>query len=472
MSYLSAGNIYRKLEKYDSAFYFNRAALEICAKHDDIVGVAFAHYNIASVHYSLKEYKLSIENYQKATEIFEEGNYVRNLSSCYNSISICYRKLGNNKIAMAYVKKSYTLAKKLDNISLLEDATGNLSNIYKSLGDFKQALIYRDLQMEYKDSLLNKQKLEAIAKVETDYEIKSRDSEITILNKNKELSELKIQEANRVKYSLLVIALLLIILLLIGYNRFLFQKKLKAQLAKKNAQLKDLNASKDKFFAIIAHDLSNPVAAFRNLSTALIENYKALSEEQLLDYLANLKKSSGYLVDLLDNLLQWALSQTKKLHLEFNEFDLSAVIQKNIDLLKQNADQKEISFKYDVNEEMVAYADKSTIDLVFRNIIANGIKFSPNGATIEITSKLTSLNVEVSIKDNGIGMTPEEVDMLFDITKDMTTLGNSTEKGSGLGLILSKEFIKKNGGEISVKSDPEKGSTFIISLPRTQLKAA
>ncbi len=472
ISYLSAGSIQRKIKNYDSAFYFNKAALKISNTLKDTIGIAFAYFNIASVHFSKKENAKAIDNYYKAKDIFTDQNYTSKVLVCYNNLSLCYRETGDTKKALMFSQKAYELATDLNNIALLEMVTETVYLTYNELGDYRDALKFRDLNMAYKDSLLNQEKVKEIAKIEANYEIKSRDSEIALLNKNEEISSIKAEESEKIKYFLIIIAILLLFIIGYGYNRYLAQKKIKLALSEANGQLKELNISKNKFFAIIAHDLRNPIAAFNNLTNALVNNFKHLSKEQLLNYLSNLNKSSSQINGLLENLLQWALSQTETLNLDLKEFNLSRVIQKNIDLLAQNAAQKSISFSFSEGKETMAYADPSTIDIVFRNIIANAIKFSNIESKIDINTRLTGEFVEISIKDEGIGMTADEIEMLFDITKDTTKIGASTEKGSGLGLLLCSEYIKKSKGEILVKSIINIGSTFIIKLPRIEQKEA
>ncbi len=468
ISYLSAGNIKRKLKQYDSAFYFNKAALNISKDLKDTIGIAFAYANIASVYFSKKEYANAIINYFNAAKLFEQQQYTSKVLGCYSRLSTSYRLNGEYSNALIYANRAYIMAKKLNNMISLEEVTEALYKTYYELNNYKQALIYRDLNVAYKDSLINEEKIREIAKIETSYEIKSRDSEIALLNKNQEIAAIKAKENKQIKYFLIIIAALLIVIIAVVYNRYLAQKKIKFELAEANTQLKELNASKNKFFAIIAHDLRNPITAFNNLTSALVNNFKQLTEEQLLNYLENLKKSSEQFNGLLENLLQWALSQTSTLNIQIKEFDLSDLIQKNIDLLTQNALQKNISLSFDNMAKTKAYADPSTIDIVFRNIISNAIKFSNNDSQIKIRTTLSEKNIEISIQDEGIGMTAKEIEMLFDITKDTTKIGNSPEKGNGLGLLLSNEYIKKSSGEIRVLSKANKGTTFIIKLPRTQ----
>ena len=472
ISFLSAGSIQKGLENYDSAFYFNQEALNISIALEDTVGIAFAKFNIASVYYNKNELDQSISHYLEAAKLLQDQKYTSKSIMCYTNLSICYLENSDSDNALNFANKALELSKQINNNRYFSSVYKTLYTIYLDRNEYKLALGFRDLQILYKDSLIDEQKVKEIAKIETNYEIKSRDSEISLLNKNKEIAQIKAQENQRVRYFLIVIAFLLLFIIAFIYNRFLAQKKNKLELSEANEQLKELNISKNKFFAIIAHDLRNPIAAFNNLTSALISNFKHLSEEQLLNYLNNLNKSSSKINGLLENLLQWALSQTEALSLEHKDFDLSKVIQKNIDLLAQNAKQKNISFSFNKPSGVVAYADQSTIDIVFRNIISNAIKFSENGGKISIETELTNEEIEIRIKDKGIGMSAGEIEMLFDITKDTASIGSSTEKGSGLGLLLCNEYIKKSNGEINVLSKINEGATVIIKLPRTQPKAA
>ena len=236
-------------------------------------------------------------------------------------------------------------------------------------------------------------------------------------------------------------------------------------------ELNQLNQTKDKFFSIIAHDLKNPFITILGFSDLLLSDYSELNEEERLFYISEMKKTAETSHNLLLNLLQWSRSQTGRIEFNPTELQIDNVILENIELMMATAERKKIKIIYEIIKPKVVYADKDMLNTIIRNLISNSIKFTKQGGTITLETYDAEDFVEVSIKDTGIGMTKESLKRLFRLDTSHTTPGTEKESGTGLGLILCKEFVEKNGGTISVKSDLGKGSTFIFSLPKPDISA-
>jgi signal transduction histidine kinase len=226
-----------------------------------------------------------------------------------------------------------------------------------------------------------------------------------------------------------------------------------------------LNSTKDKFFSIIAHDLKNPFNTILGFSELLSTKYHKLSEEKKLKYSEVIYDSSRNIYSLLENLLQWARTQTDKIAFEPIVFDLKQIVDQNIMLLKENLTDKKITVSHNIKDECKVYADRNMINAVIRNILTNAIKFTNINGEILINSIEKNGLIEVSIKDNGIGMSEEEIGKLFRVDVNFSRNGTGGETGTGLGLILCKEFVEKNGGIIRVESKPQEGSNFLFTLP-------
>ncbi|NOQ24537.1 MAG: hypothetical protein GQ564_04170 [Bacteroidales bacterium] len=235
-------------------------------------------------------------------------------------------------------------------------------------------------------------------------------------------------------------------------------------------QLKALNASKDKFFSIIAHDLRNPIAGFLNLTEILSNNFKVFSESESKDFIGVMNQASIQLYNLLENLLQWSKSQINSISIKPKYISVKKMVENTIDTLMVNIENKSLKIYFNIDEKLVAFVDENMITTVIRNLISNAIKFShPDG---KITLKCIQKDdlIEVSVIDNGVGIKKEDQDKLFRIDQNLTTFGTSKERGTGLGLILCKEFIEKNEGKIWMESDLNKGSAFMFTLPRMDKK--
>lgn len=239
----------------------------------------------------------------------------------------------------------------------------------------------------------------------------------------------------------------------------------KEQLEKMNKQLEELNATKDKFFSIIAHDLKNPFQTISGFAELLQAKFDNLSLEKKLKYINIIVASAKQTYNLLENLLTWSRSQTNKIKYEPTTFPIGVLINETLLLLKSNFEKKKIKVQTFLNYEKDVYADRNMITTVIRNLLTNAIKYTPNGGEIEIHTDVEKNKVELYIADSGIGMEQEQVQQLFKIEKGASMKGTDGETGTGLGIILCKEFIDKNNGKIWVESEPEKGSKFYITIP-------
>jgi signal transduction histidine kinase len=232
--------------------------------------------------------------------------------------------------------------------------------------------------------------------------------------------------------------------------------------------LKELNATKDKFFSIIAHDLKDPLQ-FLLLSADLLYNqYDLFNETKRKDYIHRFHNSSQQLSALLENLLVWARLQSGSIETKPGKIDIGALVTESIDLLKGNAQKKDIALSSQIGPGIAAFADKNMIRTVLRNLISNAVKFTPPGGTVKVTASTSPKGdwLEISVSDTGVGINRQDITGLFRIDVKKSTRGTDNEKGTGLGLILCKEFVEKNNGSIKVTSTPGKGSCFTFTLPR------
>ncbi|MBE9509296.1 MAG: PAS domain S-box protein [Bacteroidetes bacterium] len=245
------------------------------------------------------------------------------------------------------------------------------------------------------------------------------------------------------------------------------QKEAEITLKENQKYLKELNASKDKFFSIISHDLRSPFNSILGFTELLWKNSGDFSKAEIEKIAYDIYKTGNETIDLLNNLLEWSSSQTGKLKINAENFFLKSVIDDTIDLLNEYAIKKNITVLNEVPGQIKVFADKNMINSVTRNLLSNAIKFTQNG-DVRITAKDVNSFMECTITDTGVGMNPEDIKKLFRLDTEFSTPGTANEKGSGLGLILCKEFIEKNHGEIYIESKKGKGTSFMFKLPSTQ----
>jgi PAS domain S-box-containing protein len=235
-------------------------------------------------------------------------------------------------------------------------------------------------------------------------------------------------------------------------------------------KLRQLNATKDKFFSIVAHDLKNPFNAIMGFSNLLSEAYDNFNENQRKTFVRNIRDATENTYKLLQNLLEWSRTQTQSIEYKPDAIELNEIITSNISVLKSSAANKDITITMKVPSDTIAFVDENMAKTVIRNLLSNAIKFTRPGGNIEITTSKTGNYIEVCVADNGVGISKENQKKLFKIDEQFKSYGTSNEQGSGLGLLLCKEFVEKNGGKIWVESKINEGSKFKFTLPGYNFK--
>ncbi len=247
--------------------------------------------------------------------------------------------------------------------------------------------------------------------------------------------------------------------------------KLKAynkELNEAEKKLIDLNNSKDKFFSIVAHDLKNPFHGFMRLTEVMLVDFDELTREEIKIYLQEIHTSAEKLYKLLENLLTWSRVQIGKIPYEPEEITISEIFDSAILLFKENAKSKKIRIQNNIKNDSKVFADKNMIDAVVRNLLSNAIKFTNiEGNVIIYTENVNdSEMLRIIIQDDGIGMNSEELSKIFRLDYQLIRNGTANEKGTGLGLLLSKELVEKNSGRLELESEEGKGTKSIIYLPK------
>jgi len=241
---------------------------------------------------------------------------------------------------------------------------------------------------------------------------------------------------------------------------------LQSELQLKNEQLSELNVTKDKFFNIIAHDLKNPFSVLLGFSQLLLKNLGSYDKEKIEQQVQLIHNASNKGYKLLQNLLEWSRLQTGKSKHNPKKLDLHILIEDVLTQTRNLAKQKSIMIYNLVFEKIFVYADEEMTYSVIYNLVSNAIKYTHKGGEITISSEEIRNMIEISVADTGIGITEDILKNLFRIDMNHSTQGTEGEEGTGLGLILSSEFIRKNGGKITVKTKPNEGSDFRFTLPR------
>lgn len=470
--YNNLATIYQEEKKYLKAQTYFEKSLEIEKKNKYEPGIALALNNIGENYFRIGNYEKAINTLHKSLSINEKLHL--DISKIYNlcSLSEINLKTGNYTQAYKYITEglelsaTYKTKRKKNNLLFL------LAQYYHKIGNNAKAYATMVEQDALKDSLQNESKTKKIAQLQAQYESEKREKENEILRVKHQYAQEKLKKEKIITNFLIVFSVIALALLILSY--FLYKAKTQANLRinkingmleESNKKMKISNATKDKFFSIIAHDLRSPFNAILGFS-GLIKDETSNSKDvnTIKEYNENIYESSHNLYTLLENLLQWANSQRGELEFSPENFDLHQLISSNLSIFKLKANDKSIDLISDIKPNTMAYGDVNMVNTIIRNLVNNALKFTNINGKIKLHSSIDNGFILVKVKDNGIGISKENQDKLFRLDCNFTTYGTQNESGSGLGLILCKEFAKKNGGDIWVESKINKGSEFIFKL--------
>ena len=244
------------------------------------------------------------------------------------------------------------------------------------------------------------------------------------------------------------------------------RKEAQAALEKERGELAEANASKDKFFSILAHDLRGPLGGVVSMSETMLAEYDLFDADEIKDIIKVMHESSDRIFELLKNLLTWSRLNTGRIDFEPMDLELQPIVRKIHELFKSQLEKKELDVSIDCGEGIAVHADAAMLETVLRNLLSNAFKFTPRGGEIRFSSgEVEDERVYFEIRDTGVGMSEEAMEKVFDVSSKYHTPGTENEASSGLGLVLVKEFVERNGGELSVSSEIDQGTIFRVEMP-------
>ena len=485
--YLALGEVFTSQKKFQEGLDYYSQALLIRQKLNNQNGLA-AIYSLIGENYQLQlKYKEAIDYLNRAQDIFSKQNDNRGMVTVLNRIGKIYMIQNQTDRALNYFGKSIRIARQTGITQVLKESYQNLTKIYVAKNDYAKAYRYEVLLNNYKDSVLDAEREKKAQEIEAKYMSVKRDQDILLLKKEN-------RNQRNLTY-LIIISLLMAVVGLILYfnirqNRknhrlLLTQKKeiqeknealmrLNEEITLQNQEItrqrddqEKMNIFKDKLFSIISHDLRSPLASLENSLFLFKSNF--LSEEEkntLIDMLSRDYQATSY---LLDNLLNWTRMQMQGLKIATKQLNLTALVKENFSLLKPQAEKKGISLECSIPDDITVFADSEMVKIVIRNLIHNAIKYTPPNGKIRVTCFIIKNYIITAVQDSGRGMSMAEQKKLFS-PEHFSKHGTANEKGSGLGLLLCKDFVEKNNGTIWVESIENEGSTFSFTLPINPVK--
>ncbi len=471
------GAVFLDKTLYDSALtYFFRVMEKL---DPDSLGSATEHYilsgvynNTAMTYSELGERRMALDYYRKGLGLAKRAGDEFNEGSVYINLGSLFGEMRMVDSALFYLHRALQLAENRGYRSITLDTYDELAKLHASLGNWGPAYNWQVRYDTLYKSVFNENQSADISRLRAMYEQEISEKEISQLQ-----SESQVQKTlNKVFIIFIVVIVVLIIIIAVNLhskkrtNQMLAERNLQIsnalqKLSESEAELQKMNMSKDRIFSVVAHDLRNPVAAVTGFSELLYDNFDQFPVETQKEYLLQILQGTQRIQNLLENLLIWARAQMKAVKYQPESLKVKALVEDCLKEMKANLDHKKVDCVVNVNQECVVYADKAMMHTVLRNLIVNAIKFSFPGGKIRISSEMDENTCAVSVSDEGIGIQPEIQDKLFNSNEVVTTPGTTGESGSGLGLVICKDFLERNKGEIRVESEPGNGSSFIIELP-------
>lgn len=442
--YSERGDLNRALEYY----------LEVEKEYtvvDDKKGLAAAWGGLGDIYYAKKDYTKALLYRNKALELSKRINYLEGLINDYGSLALIYAKQGKYSKGNEFISEAIKVAQGFKEIYSQMELNKYLSEFNEIKKDYPLAISYLKKYQSLKDSANRLDNIAMVAEMEAVHRVETTEKENAILMKD-------IEAEREQRNNWIVITLLLIVIAIITYNRY-HSKKIA------NKKLQQLNATKDRFFRIIAHDLKNPFSIIFGYTETLISEFDRLDEDEKLRLLNDMDKTSKQTYRLLENLLYWSQSQTGRMEFHPENFDLCELIKQTFSLVDGAAKNKNIELVTNVNEPTEIYGDEQMVRLILRNLVTNGIKFTKSGGSVSVQLVSSDGTNTISVEDTGVGIAEDKMEKLFKIENVTKSEGTAGEKGTGLGLMLCKEFVEKHGGTIKVESQVDKGSKFIFTLP-------
>lgn len=513
------GLVYQKLGDFDKAYSYFEIALKESQKLSKKKSLSYAYQCMGGYYFHKKEYDKSLECYNNSIKYgyltdaqIPEPIILANIARIYSInnnnnealkyfysalnntrlsrnksiISIIhvnmaqhYLKCKNFDLAKRYLDSTYNYAKEQRLLDVLMDYYETQYKLAKAQNQLQQSLKYHLLYSEVKDSIASLETAKQVSQLQEIYDFEKHKREIQL----KDSEILRNNDLISRQTTLLYVAIFFIVIvlifstlvtkqykfikkvfhLLVAQNIAISEQKSNLEIAKNEAD--EANKTKDKLFSIIAHDLRNPLFALHQLSGILITDFKDFDENQVHNYLKMIEDSANSSYKLLENLLDWSRSQIGNIKTNPQNILLDEILTEQIGLYSALANHKNLTISKKIDSDTYIFADKDLISTVFRNLISNAIKFTPQSGYITINTEQTTNFVVISVADSGIGISKEQRENIFTLNLNKSSYGTDGERGTGLGLILCKEFIEKNNGKIEIENNVPQGTIFKVYLP-------
>lgn len=475
MNYGNLGTFYQEKQMPDEAEFYFLKALDIAVKNVFHFEQARALLNLGVLYLNGNKPEKALSNFTESLKISREYGITYGIAQNYNGLADYYFLTGDFAMAEDYLNKTYDIASEYELTDMLLSVYKKKPAIFEKQMKFEQALqFYREYEI-FKDSLNVTENRADIEELQTRYETEKKELENQRLKADNENNErIILKQRTIVAATIIILVLVVILALTIFHNRQKVRKtnselnELNRKIMLQNKQLEELNITKDKLFSIIAHDLRAPFNSLLGFLQMLMDDFDSYSNKEKREMVELVYFQSNNTYSLLENLLQWAMTQRGQISYFPADRDIAILVQSELEFLSNRANKKNISINNHIVTNTIAWVDSNLFKIIIRNIVNNAIKFTERNGTIKLEASTDNEFVLIRISDNGIGMSDEQLKKLLEMKPVKACKGTENESGSGLGLLLVKEFIEMHKARIHVESSLGKGTIFTLSFYRNQ----
>ncbi|WP_139361819.1 ATP-binding protein [Hymenobacter sp. CRA2] len=467
MLYGNLGGLCSYMGRATEGLNYTRQAVLLARRHGDRAGESMYVGNLGTHYLRLGRYEIAEGLLRKALTLSEASRSLRVETSQLTLLATLLLVQGQLDEAEELTQRALQRARQIDFPERVLDAYDLMANINVGRRDYEQAYRWRQSFVGLNDTLNNRSRLNTLSAMQTRYETRVKENQIRLLTQRTELQQVR----NRELWA--IVGTLLLGLVGVGGLTWKLRRSQQA-LAANHAALEQANnatrqlaASKDRLYSIVAHDLRGPVTSFVGV-TELIDFYLRTGDQEGLRRLPEqVRQSAQHLNGLLDNLLNWAVSQTGELAYQPHNQPIADLLSDTIGLYRSTAEARQVSLTADAPTELLVWADAHMTRTVLRNLISNALKFTPRGGSVHLSARQLALDeVQVSVADTGAGIAQEQVDALLrPLTSPPRPAAGQARSGTGLGLPLCLSFVQRQGGQLHLDSTPGIGTTVRFTLP-------
>ncbi len=465
----NVGSLYEKQKKLDAAISFYDQSIKINLKDSNQLWLQQNYFEKSSAFKQKGNFEEASKYAQLSLQKAREIQNPAALVNSFNQVASLFLNFDELDSARYYLNKALYISTQNELYKRKLETLKNISTLHFKDKEYIAAYYTEQNYNKLYDSIYNVNRYRELIEFKTYFDTDLKDRENNELKKRNMSYELTIQNKNYLIFFVVAASLVGLFLTYLLYKSNLNKKRTNDVLANQNLEinkqkqeLEELNKMKNKFFSILSHDLRSPLLSLKGIINLFREGQ--LNEVEMKFLMNELDRNFENTSSLVDNLLTWARGQMSGETITKGKINLSQIFGENINLMKTQYRKKNITYFNHLGSHAVAFADLEMIKMVARNLLSNASKFTPNNGKIEIDSRRSITEIVVKVSDNGIGMTANQINEMWQ-HKFYTTMGLNNEKGSGLGVMLCKEFIEKNDGKLWVESEPGKGTSFFFSLP-------